>query len=61
MSVVLAPKRLKYFLTTTLCARPSTSDARSRWSPAITCIEAVGNVENPVELRQRIVQIGYQK
>jgi hypothetical protein len=24
-------------------------------------IEAVGNVENPVELRQRIVQIGYQK
>jgi hypothetical protein len=35
-SRVFAPTRLKYFRTTTLCARPSTNEARSRWSPAIT-------------------------
>src|SRR5262249_60482968 len=35
-SLVSARKRLKYFRTTTACARLSTIDASSRWSPART-------------------------
>ena len=59
MSCVRSFRRAIYFWMTTLCVRRSTSEARSRWSPAmITTSKRRATSIDPVVLLQGVMQIG---
>jgi hypothetical protein len=61
MTLVTAASSARYFFTTTIWARKSTNGHVERVSGEDHKVELRRRAEQPVELRQRVVQIGDDK